>query len=155
VATISAGTTRARRSRPETDASRTAWALLSELMRLQKARHATAAAEVELSPVQGFALCRLEPGTPVAMNELAEMLGCDASNVTGIVDRLEARGLIERRSAAHDRRVKMLSVTPKGTRVRARLADRLSEPLPEIARLSHRDQVALSAILERALGKRP
>ena len=53
------------------------------------------------------------------MSSLAGMLFCDASNVTGIVDRLEARGLIERRPAAQDRRVKLLALTPAGEQVRA------------------------------------
>ena len=61
------------------------------------------------------------------MSELAEALNCDNSNVTGIVDRLEDRGLVERRSATHDRRVKMLVVTPRGAELRAQLAERLDE----------------------------
>ena len=48
------------------------------------------------------------------MSGLAELLFCDASNVTGIADRLEARGLIERRSAGGDRRVKVLALTSAG-----------------------------------------
>ena len=40
------------------------------------------------------------------MSALAHALHCDNSNVTGIVDRLEAAGLVERRAAEHDRRVK-------------------------------------------------
>ena len=50
------------------------------------------------------------------MSSLAGKLFCDDSNVTGIVDRLEARGLIERRPAEHDRRVKLLGLTPEGER---------------------------------------
>lgn len=38
-------------------------------------------------------------GRPLPMRALAELLGCDASNVTGIVDRLEARGLVRREAA--------------------------------------------------------
>ena len=53
------------------------------------------------------------------MGRLARGLACDASNVTGIVDRLEARGLIERRPGASDRRVKVLVITREGERLRA------------------------------------
>ena len=70
------------------------------------------------------------------MGRLARGLGCDASNVTGIVDRLEARGLIERRPGAGDRRVKVLVVTVTGERLRATMLARMAEPPAEFARLS-------------------
>lgn len=133
-------------------AAREAWALMFELFAQQKPRHIAIAAEFDLSPMQAFALRLLEPRTPLAMSDLAEALHCDASNVTGIVDRLEARGLIARRSADHDRRVKMLVVTEKGAALRERLLARISEPPPAIAALSAADQRSLRDILRRALG---
>ncbi|MDH6133222.1 DNA-binding MarR family transcriptional regulator [Kitasatospora sp. MAA4] len=51
---------------------------------------------------------------PVPMRALAGRLGCDASNVTGIVDRLESLGLARREAAAADRRVKMVTITDQG-----------------------------------------
>jgi DNA-binding MarR family transcriptional regulator len=123
-----------------------------ELIVQQKPRHIAMAAEFDLSPMQAFALRHLEPGTPLAMSDLAEALHCDASNVTGIVDRLETRGLIARRGDDHDRRVKMLVVTEKGAELRKRLLARISEPPPAIATLSVADQRALRDILRRALG---
>ena len=84
------------------------------------------------------------------MSELAERLHCDNSNVTGIVDRLEDRGLVERRPAEHDRRVKMLAITPAGADIRARLAERLEVPPEPLARLSADDQRALRDIMRRA-----
>jgi MarR family transcriptional regulator, organic hydroperoxide resistance regulator len=122
-----------------------------ELFVQQKPRHIAIAGEFNLSPMQAFALRLLEPGTPLAMSDLADALHCDASNVTGIVDRLEARGLIARRGADRDRRVKMLDVTEKGESLRKRLLARLSEPPPPIAALSGADQRALRDILRRAL----
>jgi DNA-binding MarR family transcriptional regulator len=132
-------------------AAREAWALMFELFVQQKPRHVALAAEFDLSPMQAFTLRLLEPDTPLAMSDLAEALHCDASNVTGIVDRLEARGLISRRGADHDRRVKMLVVTDEGAELRKRLRARLAEPPPPIARLSAADQRALRDILRRAL----
>src|ERR671935_203891 len=85
------------------------------------------------------------------MNELAEALACDASNVTGLVDRLEARGFVERRAAPADRRVKTLVLTPAGIALRRRVLERMSEPPDEIARLSRADQRALRDILRRAM----
>ena len=128
-----------------------AWALMHELFHASKRRFHAVAAEFDLSPPQVRALGVLDPERPVPMSELAEALHCDNSNVTGIVDRLEDRGLVERRSAAHDRRVKMLAVTPRGADVRERLADRLHEPPEPLARLSPEDQRALRDIMRRAL----
>ncbi len=85
------------------------------------------------------------------MSALAERLVCDASNVTGIVDRLEARGLIERREASRDRRLKMLALTEHGRRTRAELGKRMSQPPDAIANLPVGEKRALRDVLRRAL----
>lgn len=54
---------------------------------------------------------------PVPMRALAGRLGCDASNVTGIVDRLEALDFARREAAATDRRVKIVTITEQGSEV--------------------------------------
>ena len=128
-----------------------AWALMFELIHLSKRRFMAIASEFELSPPQVMALRQLDPDEPKPMSELALALRCDNSNVTGIVDRLEDRGLVERRAAAHDRRVKMLSITPRGAEIRAALAARLDEPPEPLAALSLEDQRALRDIMRRAL----
>jgi MarR family transcriptional regulator, organic hydroperoxide resistance regulator len=128
-----------------------AWALMVRLMMSNKPRMAAIAHEFELAPMQMQALMALEPGKELPMSALAGSLACEASNVTGIVDRLEARGLIERREAPHDRRVKMLAVTPEGAHFRARLGKRMSTPPPAIAELAEPDQRKLGEILRRAL----
>jgi DNA-binding MarR family transcriptional regulator len=48
------------------------------------------------------------------MRSLAESLHCDASYMTDLVDKLEQRGMIERRSSAEDRRVKLIALTGWG-----------------------------------------
>jgi len=129
-----------------------AWGLFMQVFLSQKARFFSVAAELDLAPMQAHALRLLEPGETLPMSALAEELHCDASNVTGIVDRLEARGLIERRSAPEDRRKKLLAVTPAGAEVRETLRKRVFMPPEPIARLSKADQRALRDILRRALG---
>jgi DNA-binding MarR family transcriptional regulator len=129
-----------------------AWALMQRLFGPQRKRFMALAAEYDLSPPQLGALKVLDPDRPVAMSELADILGCDNSNVTGIVDRLEYRGLVERRPADHDRRVKLLALTEDGRELREALADRLHAPPGELARLSPEDQRALRDILRRAFG---
>ncbi|GAA0573920.1 MarR family winged helix-turn-helix transcriptional regulator [Actinomadura livida] len=88
---------------------------------LLRANFDAAAAELGLPPVQAMALMNLD--APAPMRRLAEWLRCDASNVTGIVDGLERRGLVERRPDPGDRRVKHLVLTEEGERKRALLRD--------------------------------
>ncbi len=132
------------------EAAREIWELLLELSRTQFREHLDVAiAAFELSLPQARALQTLEPGNPVPMRDLATSLKCDASNITGIVDRLEARGLVERRSAPGDRRVKALAVTAKGATVRAKLVERLYQVPPAIAGLSSAEQRTLLDLLQR------
>jgi MarR family transcriptional regulator, organic hydroperoxide resistance regulator len=136
-------------------AAREIWALLVELsMSHMRERFIGTVTELELSPPQAHALKVLRPGHPIAMRELADGLHCDPSNITGIVDRLEARGLVERGAAAGDRRVKTLLLTARGVELRARLLDRLSEPPPAIAALTAGEQRQLLDLLRRVVGGR-
>jgi len=73
--------------------------------------------ELGLSMAQLDVLRRLQALGPTSMRRLAEMLNCEASNLTGLVDKLESRGLVERRADPEDRRIRVLAVTPQGERV--------------------------------------
>jgi DNA-binding MarR family transcriptional regulator len=126
------------------------WRALFELAFENRAKMVGRILELGLTPPQAFALRRLDPERPVPMSELAAWLACDASNVTGLVDRLEARGLVERRSVEHDRRVKALAVTPAGVEMRRRLIDLMHEPPDWVAALSGEDRDTLREILARA-----
>lgn len=140
-------------TRQSTSPAGEAWNLMQGLLQSSRRRFLAVASEFDLSPPQVMALKALDPERPVPMSELACALHCDNSNVTGIVDRLEDRGLVERRSAPHDRRVKMLAVTPRGTEIREQLRERLQEAPPALARLSDDDQRALCEIMRRALAQ--
>jgi DNA-binding MarR family transcriptional regulator len=126
-----------------------AWRLVRELMIASRPHYLAVLQDVGLSPVQGHALLHLKAEEPLTMSELAAALKCDNSNVTGVVDRLEAAGLVERRPAAHDRRVKTVVVTALGTRLRDEADRRLRVPPPPFARLGADDARALREILER------
>jgi DNA-binding MarR family transcriptional regulator len=106
--------------------------------------------EFDLTPAQGRLLQYLDPEHPTPMAELACKHSCDASNITGLVDRLEARGLIERTSSAQDRRLKMIAVTPAGAELRQRLLDRLAEPPAFISALTESEQRKLRDLLRKA-----
>lgn len=90
----------------------------------------------------------LSIGEPSPMSSLAGQMGCDASNLTGIADRLEARGLI-RREAGTDRRIKLLALTPEGERVQQQLRARLWETSPANARLSAAERKTLKGLLAK------
>lgn len=124
---------------------------MHDLLWDSKARFTALAQEMDISPSLIHALRTLEPDTEIPMRALADSLFCDASNVTGIVDRLEARGLIERRSAAHDRRVRMLALTPEGERFRETMLERLFTAPPALTGLDRADQQALRDLLHKAL----
>src|SRR2546422_4528318 len=96
-----------------------AWELLLKFFFSQRADLPTMAAEFELSPAQCHLLHLIDPEQPTSMGRLAETLACDASNMTGLVDRLESRGLVRRCPSPEDRRVKVLELTPAGGPPRA------------------------------------
>ena len=95
---------------------------------------------------------QLDEQEGLPMHEIASLLACDSSNVTGIVDRLEARGLVTRRTGERDRRVKQIVPTPAGVEVRDALRARMAHVPEGIERLSARDQRQLRDLLARALG---
>jgi DNA-binding MarR family transcriptional regulator len=127
-----------------------AWALMARLLFIHgKPRFPAVARELDLHPGQAIVLRLL--AEPRSMGELAEAMHCDNSNITGIVDRLEERGTVERRAAEHDRRVKLIALTAGGKELREELNTRMAEPPEALTRLSEKDQRALRDILERAL----
>jgi DNA-binding MarR family transcriptional regulator len=127
------------------------WQLLLKFFFAQRADLPTLAAEFELSPAQCHVLHLMEPDRPIPMGRIAEALACDASNVTGLVDRLELRGLVRRQPASSDRRVKVLELTPEGVRLRSTVLERMTKPPASLDRLSAEEQRELLRILKRLL----
>jgi DNA-binding MarR family transcriptional regulator len=106
------------------------------------------AATLGLTASQGTALCELT--RPMTLRELAERMGCEPSNATFVADRLEEQGYLERHPHPDDRRAKQLVLTPKGTELRERLLELLSEDSP-LAPLAPEEQDLLQHLLTRAL----
>lgn len=129
------------------------WASLIELCLGMRSWWSAVCEEFELTPSQGMALRSLDPERPLAMSTLADALACDASNVTGIVDKLESRGLIARRGADHDRRIKMLCVTQAGRALRDRLIGRLLQPPAAVMSLPREIKNTLTGILRNLLAE--
>ena len=127
------------------------WGTIIELCFSVRDWWAALCEELDLTPAQGLALRSLD--RPLPMNVLADALACDASNITGIVDKLESRGLIARRGADHDRRVKMLCITERGRSLRDRLVRRLLEPPATLAALPLDLKGRLTATLRKLCGE--
>jgi len=129
-----------------------AWAMLVRVSIDRVHRHlGSAAAEFELAPAQAMALGELQTDQPLSMRDLAVRLKCDPSNITGLIDRLEARGLVERQPHPADRRVKYLVLTAAGRSLRERLAARLFSAPSCVATLREPEQKKLHDLLLRVL----
>src|SRR5437764_11539296 len=75
--------------------------------------HGTIARRFEVTTQQVELLCAL-PGREPSFGELAGLLGCDKTNVTGMVDRLARKGYLSREPCPADRRVIRVVLTDEG-----------------------------------------
>src|SRR5260370_4521034 len=110
--------------------------LLMDVSRTLSSHYDPKLAELHLTLPQAMLLKQL--GDALPMNEAAAKLHCDPSNVTGIADRLEARGLTERHHLTTDRQVKHLALTPAGRRLRREVGAILSAA-PGVSHLAASD----------------
>jgi DNA-binding MarR family transcriptional regulator len=115
---------------------------LAQLSYLIQAALARIAAEHELSAIQMRLLGVLRDRRP-GMNELARLLGLDKSSVTGLVDRAERRGLVQRAVNAHDRRSYEVVLTPAGRSVARRGAVEFEREVRRLVRGLRRDKQEL------------
>jgi DNA-binding MarR family transcriptional regulator len=108
--------------------------------------------EFGLTLQQAAMLRNVTPGEPVPMNALANLLGCDPSNITGLVDRLETRKLVKRRQNHADRRLKMIELTKAGVELRAKAMARIfEEPGPSFGSLTQGELKQLCDVLQRLM----
>ena len=110
-------------------------------------------AEAGLTGAQFHTLVRI-PDEGIPLTRLAARSWADPGNASGVVDRLERDGLVERRAAPHDRRVVLVHATPAGRSVVSRLwpeyvsgIHRIMEPL------NAEEQAHLNELLERLAGR--
>lgn len=123
-------------------------ALLMHLTERTRQNFEDVAARFALTMAQARALLALADAAP--MRSLAEHLRCDASNVTGIADRLEARGLVTRAARDGDRRVKLLALTDEGRTLRASLEAAMLKASPVMVSLDGDERQTLRALLAKA-----
>ena len=112
-------------------------AAFAGLHREVRAVYGIVARRLGITMQQAELLCALDGRQP-SFGELAALLGCDKTNVTGMVDRLEKRGFLAREADAADRRITRVVLTGRGSAVRgdirAALAEELAERLPRADR---------------------
>jgi DNA-binding MarR family transcriptional regulator len=109
------------------------------------------ATEHDLSMIQTRLLGVLRDRKP-SMNQLASLLDLDKSSVTGLVDRAERRGFVDRTPSSSDRRAILVSLTSEGRSLVAQVEARFGadvaamlEPLPM------KDRGALASLAGRVL----
>ncbi|MCX4803754.1 MarR family winged helix-turn-helix transcriptional regulator [Streptomyces sp. NPDC058682] len=121
--------------------------LLAAIGTAQWREFAAAAAQHGLTSTQARVLAQLDG--PVPMRGLATLLVCDASNVTGIVDRLEARELVRREPDPADRRVKNVVATDAGREVIRRVREEMQAVHGALDTLDEAESATLYALLGR------
>jgi DNA-binding MarR family transcriptional regulator len=137
------------------DAANRAWRTLMAVFLARKEQFPQIASSFGLNPGAMHALLSLDPDVPQSMSSLAGSWKCDASNVTWLVDRLEERGLAERRAHPTDRRIRTVALTRKGVKVRAQVEAKLYEAPEFMHQLAPRDLEVLCRILEKVAPEAP
>jgi DNA-binding MarR family transcriptional regulator len=141
--------TRAKAGASKKELAAEAWRPLVEFFFKTAKHRSRVLGRYGLTPGDARALASLEAGEGRPMGTLAEEWACDASNATWMVDRLEERGLAERRSSPTDRRVKLVVLTALGRKTRAAIMEGMYEPPPELLRMDQADLAALREALAR------
>jgi len=132
-----------RRSRSKAAVAADAWRSIFDFIVLTAGHRNSALARLGLTPNDSRALMSLDHEVGRTMRSFAVEWECDASTATWIIDRLEAKGLAERRSHPPDRRVKLVVLTPAGVETRNEMLAATYAPPPELFELDAAQLVAL------------
>jgi DNA-binding MarR family transcriptional regulator len=119
------------------------WRLMLETAMSQFGRASGILQQYGLTPGHLKLLIHLDEDESRPMGSLAQTFQCDASTMTWLVDRLEERGFVERRSLPSDRRVKAVGLTPLGLETKERLLAHLYQPPAELIAM---DRAALEGL---------
>jgi len=106
--------------------------------------------DLGLSVAQLDVLRQLHAHGPTPMRRLAETMNCEASNLTGLVDKLEGRGLVERQYHPADRRVRLLALTDTGAETSRQVWAAVTSRCPFMS-LSSEDRTELGRLLHQSV----
>jgi len=135
--------------------ARRIWQLMFEFLMRTAPDRGRSLGRRRLTPNDSRALASLDPRQGRTMRSLADEWECDASNATWIVDRLERFGLAERRTVAHDRRVKLVVLTARGVKTKAELMEEFLAPPATLLEMDQGDLEALLQALKKVPGPAP
>jgi DNA-binding MarR family transcriptional regulator len=106
--------------------------------------------DLGLSVAQLDVLRQLHAHGPTPMRRLAATMHCEASNLTGLVDKLERRGLVRRQDHPADRRVRVLALTDQGTEVSYQMWAAVTSGCP-FMKLPPEDRTHLDRLLRQSI----
>lgn len=105
---------------------------------------------LDLTAVQGVVLNVLSQGDAISSRELGQRTKLDSATLTGILDRLEARGLLDRRPNPEDRRGILICLTGKGRKIAAGVRDAVVKANRDLlGSFGVKEQAALRRMLNR------
>ncbi|MFC1400148.1 MULTISPECIES: MarR family winged helix-turn-helix transcriptional regulator [Streptacidiphilus] len=122
--------------------------LMANLVALFHKEYEEAASARSLTGAQAKVLALLRRG-PMPMRQIAQTLSCEPSNITGIVDRLELRGLVARQADPDDRRIKRVAATEAGRTASEELRESLNFARAPLAALEPTEREQLRDLLQR------
>jgi DNA-binding MarR family transcriptional regulator len=131
-----------------------AWRSFVEFAWTRKTHGLEQLKELGLTPGHLKVLILLREDTAPTMGALADDMAVHASMTTWLIDGLEERGFVERRSVRTDRRVKTIVLTPEGAKLKEKLLEAVYEPPPEILALDRERLEALIGALSALRGSR-
>lgn len=128
--------------------------MLMVLLMAVKRQVVAVGGEYGLSNVQTIIVGYIIPDEGCTMRKLSSIMGCDASNITGIVDGLESKGIVSRHSMPGDRRVKVLQFEPYGKKVQNDIVKRAADYIQKelIAKVTRQEAVQLTEIVAKLVG---
>ena len=136
-------------SSSHTKRAQEAWRLMFDYLMSTRPERDQSLERRGLTPNDARALSDLDEKQGRPIGALARDWGCDPSNATWIVDRLERGGLALRKASAEDRRVKLVFLTARGARVMKEMLAEFHQPPPEMLKLSADELATLERLLKK------
>jgi DNA-binding MarR family transcriptional regulator len=129
---------------------------VGHLLRRAHQRHTTifqdGMGDVQLTPTQYAALVKIRDVGQISQNQLGRLTAMDPATIQGVVQRLAARGLVDRTSDPHDRRLMRLRLTAKGRAlVQAAIAHGINITDTTLAPLSEAERPLFLSLLRKLI----
>lgn len=129
-------------------------AALCALHREVAVLYGATARRLDLTLQQAELLVQLDTES-LSFGELARRMGCDKSNITGMVDRLVRRGLLLRQTDGADRRIVKPVLTGDGValvaRIRAEFEAVVADRCADLSSSDKKTMTALASVVSEAL----